>query len=150
MWQTTQFYSESMVSAAMICIKVDWCWFDYCIKHVYLRNKMKIDLMMSTLSISSYEIKDNSAEMSICWLEILYNPIFGRCTYYNEVIRSATASQITDVSIVFSAVCSGADQIQYQSSVSLAFVRGIHPSPVNSPHKGPVTRKMFPFNDVLL
>ena len=37
-----------------------------------------------------------------------------------------------------------------QSSASLAFVRGIHRWPVNSPHKGPVTRKMFPFDDVIM
>ena len=36
-----------------------------------------------------------------------------------------------------------------QSSASLAFVRGIHRWPVDSPHKGPVTRKMFPFDDVI-
>ena len=35
-------------------------------------------------------------------------------------------------------------------SASLAFVRGIHRWPVNSPHKGPVTRKMFPFDDVIM
>ena len=29
-------------------------------------------------------------------------------------------------------------------------VRGIHRSPVNSPHKGPVTRRMFPFEDVIM
>ena len=45
---------------------------------------------------------------------------------------------------------SGADQRKYQSSTSLAFVRGIHRWPVNSPHKGPVTRKMFPFDDVIM
>ena len=27
---------------------------------------------------------------------------------------------------------------------------GIHRSPVNSPHKWPVTRKMFPFDDVII
>ena len=37
-----------------------------------------------------------------------------------------------------------------QSSVSLAFVRGIHRWPVNSPHKGSVTRKMFQFDDVIM
>ena len=36
------------------------------------------------------------------------------------------------------------------SSASLAFVREIHRWPVNSLHKGPVTRKMFPFNDVIM
>ena len=44
----------------------------------------------------------------------------------------------------------GADQKKHQSSASLAFVRGIHRWPVNSPHKGPVTRKMFPFGDVIM
>ena len=37
-----------------------------------------------------------------------------------------------------------------QSSASLAFVRGIHRGPVNSPHKWPVTRKMFPLDDVIM
>ena len=37
---------------------------------------------------------------------------------------------------------------KHWSSVALAFVRGIHRWPVNSRHKGPVTRKMFPFDDV--
>ena len=45
---------------------------------------------------------------------------------------------------------SGADQRKHQSSASLAFVRGIHRWPVNSPHKGPVTRKMFPFDDIIM
>ena len=58
------------------------------------------------------------------------------------------ASQITSASCVYSTVCSGADQIIYQSSSSLAFVRGIHRWQVNFPHKEPVTRKMFPFDDV--
>ena len=44
----------------------------------------------------------------------------------------------------------GADQRKHQSSVSLAFVRGIHWWPVNSPHKWPVTQKMFPFDDVIM
>ena len=43
----------------------------------------------------------------------------------------------------------GSDQRKYQSSASLACVRGIHRWPVNCPHKGPVTRKMFPFDDVI-
>ena len=47
-------------------------------------------------------------------------------------------------------VCSGADQRKYQSPTSLAFVRGIHRWPVNSPTKGPVTRKKFPFDDVIV
>ena len=55
---------------------------------------------------------------------------------------SAMASQITSVSIVCSIVCSVAGQRKHQSSASLAFVKGIRRWPVNSLHKGPVTRKM--------
>ena len=50
----------------------------------------------------------------------------------------------------YSTVYSGADQRKHQSPASLAFVRGIHRSAVNSPHKGPVTRKMFLFHDVIM
>ena len=50
----------------------------------------------------------------------------------------------------YSTVYSGADQRKHQSSASQAFVQGIHRSPVNSPHKGLVTRKMFPFDDVIM
>ena len=39
---------------------------------------------------------------------------------------------------------------KHQSSASLAFVRGINRWPVNSPHKWPVTWKMFPFDDVIM
>ena len=39
---------------------------------------------------------------------------------------------------------------KHQSSASLAFVREIHRGPVNFPHKWPVTRKMFPFDDVIM
>ena len=53
---------------------------------------------------------------------------------YSGVIM---ASQITGVSTV----CSRADQRKYQSSASLAFCE--RNPPVNSPHKGPVTRKCF-------
>ena len=60
------------------------------------------------------------------------------------------ASQITSLTIVYSTVYSGADQSKHQSSASLAFVRGIHRGTVNSPHKWPVTRKMFPFDDVIM
>ena len=75
----------------------------------------------------------------------------GKCHgHYIDVIMSAMASQITGVSIIYSNVCSGADQRKHQSSASLAFVRGIHRWPVNSPHKGPVTRKMFSFDDVIM
>ena len=60
------------------------------------------------------------------------------------------ASQISSVSIVCSTVCSGADQRKHQSSASLVFVKVIHWWPVDSLHKRPVTRKMLPFDDVIM
>ena len=62
-------------------------------------------------------------------------------------MMNAMASQITILTIVYSTVYS-ADQIKHQSSASLTFVRGVHRWPGNSSHKWPVTRKMFPFDDV--
>ena len=70
--------------------------------------------------------------------------------HYNDVIMSAMASQITNLTIVYLSVYSGADQRKHQSSMSLAFMWGIHRWPVNSPHKGPVLWKMFPFDDIIM
>ena len=70
--------------------------------------------------------------------------------YYIDVILSSMAFPNTSLTIVYSTVYSVADQRKHQSSASLAFLRGIHRWPVNSPHKGPVTRKMFPFDDVIM
>ena len=52
--------------------------------------------------------------------------------HYSDVIMSAIASKITGTWVVCSGVCSGADQRKHQSS------------------KGPVTRKMFPFDCVIM
>ena len=71
-------------------------------------------------------------------------------THYDDVIMGTIASQITSLTIVYSALYSGADQSKHQSSASLAFVWRIHRGPVNSPHKWPVTRKMSPFDDVIM
>ena len=70
--------------------------------------------------------------------------------HYNDVIMGTIASQITSLTIVYSTVYSDADQRKHQSSASLAFVWGIRRGPVNSPHKWPVTRNMFPLDDVIM
>ena len=70
--------------------------------------------------------------------------------HYSDVIMDVMVSQITSLSTVYSTVYSGTDQRKHQSSESLAFVRGIHQWLVNSLHKWPVTRKMFPFDDVIM
>ena len=70
--------------------------------------------------------------------------------HYSVVIMGTMASQINSLTIIYLTVYSGADQGKHQSSASLAFVLGIHREPVISPHKWPVTRKIFPFDDVIL
>ena len=69
--------------------------------------------------------------------------------HYNDVIMSSIASQITSLTIVYSTVYSRTDPRKHQSSASLAFVWGIHRWLVNFPHKAPVTRKMFPFDNIM-
>ena len=55
--------------------------------------------------------------------------------HYDDVIMTTIASQITSLTVVYSIVHSDADERKH---------------PVNSPHKGPVTRKMFPFYVVIM
>ena len=70
--------------------------------------------------------------------------------HYSDAIMSTMASQITSLTSIYSTVYSGADQRKHQSSASLAFVQIIHWRPVNSPPKGPVMWKVFPFDDVIM
>ena len=68
----------------------------------------------------------------------------------NDIITTTMASQFTSLTVVDSTVYSDTDQRKHQGSASLAFVWGIHRDRWISPHKGPVTRKMFPFDDVIM
>ena len=56
--------------------------------------------------------------------------------HYNAAIMGAMASQIINLTIVYTAIYSGTHQRKHQSSAPLAFVRGIHRWPVNSRAKG--------------
>ena len=71
--------------------------------------------------------------------------------HYSDFIMGAMASLFTSLAIVYSIVyLAGTDQRKHHSSALLAFVRGIHQWPVNSPHKKPVTRIMSLFDDVIM
>ena len=70
--------------------------------------------------------------------------------HYSDLIMGAIASQITSLTIVYPTIYSDADQRKHQSSTSLAYVWVIHRGPVNSPHKWPITRKVFPFDGVII
>ena len=89
----------------------------------------------------------------VWWLTAITNAILEnkhRSCHYYDVITESMASQITSLTIVYSTVYLDAYQRKYQSSASLAFVRGNHRVPMNSLHKWPLTRKMSPFDDVIM
>ena len=69
-----------------------------------------------------------------------------RPQHYNDVIMTTMASEITSLTVVYSTL--------YSKKTSNLCVTGLcvgnSPGPVNSPHKGPVTRKMFPFDDDIM
>ena len=68
----------------------------------------------------------------IAWWTLQYTPLThtalfcSLCYHYDDVIMTTIASQITSLTIVYTAVYSGTDQRKNQSSASLAFVWGIH------------------------
>ena len=92
--------------------------------------------------------------VGVCALYLLFINIHSRCCcsyiHYKDVTVSAISSQITSLISVYSTVYWGAEQRKHQSSASLDFVRVSHRWPVHSPHKWPVTRNMFPFDDVII
>ena len=108
--------------------------------------------LLCTLTSASLHFYIRYRQCSACVISLSFNAALqmGSATHYNDVIMGAMASQITSLRIVYSSVYSGAKQWKHQSSASLAYVRGFHRWPVNSPHKWPVTRKMFPFDDVIM
>ena len=60
------------------------------------------------------------------------------------------ASEITSLTIAYSTIYSDADQSKHQSFALLAICARNSPVHVLSPHKWPVTRKMLPFDDVIM
>ena len=139
----------------MSCFRLSWeilkSWlkFNYKICHEY-RNWRKLFIQSSSIHISCVRHNKTSHiphESKCQFTKILTTPNF---LHYTDVIMGAAASQITSLTSVYSTVFSGTDQRKHQSFASLAFVGGIHRSPVNSPHKWPVTQKMFPFDDVII
>ena len=121
----------------------------FCIdfRHSYLQITLEISNHFSDVSIDIAcslhvtDLRNNNACMLYA-LEILRIHTTVSGDHYNNVIMSAMASQITNLTIAYSTVYSSTDQRKHQSYASLAFVRIIH--------KGPVTRKMFPFDDVIM
>ena len=103
-----------------------------------------------TLDAGSFFKCKNSWKLqhSVVWLGAdvvtsrLALPVEIHYLHYTDVIMGAIASRITSITIFYSTVYSDADQRKHQSSASLALV--------NSPHKWPVTQKVFLFDDVIM
>ena len=100
---------------------------------------------------SMFSSRDQQCEMYIImgFMKRYNHCLFCWNVHYSGMIMSAMTSQIIGVSIVWLTICPDADK-KHQSSVSLAFVRGIHRWPANSPYKWPVTRKRFLLDDVIM
>ena len=67
--------------------------------------------------------------------------------HYSNVIMSTTTSQSPALRLCTQPFIA---EENIKAPHHWSYVRGIHRSPVNSPHKGPVTRKMFQFDDVIM
>ena len=84
--------------------------------------------------------------------------IIGSCSYvnvkelihYNDVIMSVMVSEITSLTIVYSIVYSGIDERKTSKLRISGLCVGNSPVTGWFRHKGPVTWKMFPFDNVII
>ena len=86
---------------------------------------------LDSISLNNIPVSYIEKKIIFCWstgAKPFVNP-----NHCNDIIMIMMAYQITRVSIVCSTVCSGVNQRKHHSSASLAFVRGIHWWPVDSP-----------------
>ena len=119
----------------------EWYWFEWIRCTVLIFYLDGLIQKRCNSSGSALELRRFCIKSSICRTQRMNNK-----THYSDVIMSAMVYQITSHTSVYSAIYSGAHKRKHQSSASLAFVRGIH----RSPHTGPITRKMFPLDDVIM
>ena len=91
-----------------------------------------------------------SDPINACSLTHIYTNIYASLGLYYEFTPLQWRHNGCSLTVVCSTVYSSSDQKKHQNSTSLAFMRGIHRSPVNSPHKWSVTRKMFPFDCIIM
>ena len=70
--------------------------------------------------------------------------------HYIDAIMTTMASQITSLAVVYWIVIYAYIKKKISKLRVTGLCAGNSPGPVNSPHKGPVTQKMFPFDDVII
>ena len=133
----------------------------YPLPHSYLSRMLQISLFVTSMSDPNRfkilhrkrqwhddKCEKKLEEMVMGVFPVLQPPPETRQSHYNDVIMSAMANKNTSLTIVYLTVYSGADQ-RHDISALLGFLRGIHRCPVNSPHKRPIPRNMFPFEGVI-
>ena len=141
-----------------LCVHWQWNTLEWC--QLNALQASPVVHLMTPLSCVSLSMNTQPSVPTICTI-IKYHAHTQHCfssdsycvesrDHYSDAMMGAMSSLITSLTSVYSTVHSCADQRKYQSSASLAFVWGIHRRPVNSPHKRPVMRKMFPFDDVIM
>ena len=145
----------------VFCCSTRWFTLGFRIQHYYFSTTTFFLLHTYNSIIWDHKTRHNKHGWSwwkkrirarpLSWMPHLGHRIdFDIFSYYTDVIISTMAPHITSVSVVCSAVYSGAYQRKHRSPASLALVMRIHRWPVDSPHKGPVTRKRFPLLDVIM
>ena len=167
-------YGWNLFPTKHSCLDVSWQQ-AYCISYILRAFHAKLEIFLGPLKFRINHTIDGTLvslmyfvceKSNLCWRglkKFQFSPeesshvyhvqnkaISPFATHHNDVIMGTMAFQITSLTIVYPTVYSGADRRKHQSSASLAFVQGIHRRPVNSPHKCPVTQKMFPFDDVIV
>ena len=73
-----------------------------------------------------------------------------RILHYTDVIMTTMVSQITSLTVVYFKRLFRRRAKKTSKLCVTGLCVGNSPGPVNSLHKGPVTRKMFPFDDVIM
>ena len=131
-------------STEVLCRKWSTIWIIFDVKALIKDLSLLYSLCMILIKINYINWRDPGCSSG------LISFVHYRKQHYGDVIMGMTAYQITRLTIVYSIVYSDADQRKHQSSASLAFLRGIRRGPVNSPQKWTATRKMFPFDDVIM
>ena len=136
----------------LLCFILVWQKLILSISTRVISNQNCVQMLCDTLH-NSFMVEDLCARSGYQGPQLHPTDTVG-CNYlslhYDDVMMGTKASQITSLMIVYSIVYSDADQGKHQSSASLTFVRGIHRGTVNSPHKWSVTRKILPFDDVIM
>ena len=123
--------------------------------HTYLWNKQQVmSINLTTWSTMQYHVVVDHVVFNVIYCQVRYNTIVDSLELQQSCAKSSSLqwrhNERHGVSNHQRHDCLLDCLSKYQSSASLTFVRGIHRWPVNSPHKRPVTRKMFPFDDVIM